>query len=160
MNKFYYFTLNYYCISYAQDNKSYDVVSGQTLISVYLFLWDFAISFIRETESLSTLYLIQLIFSCLPCVVIAYVVIVLLITIVCFFCIAEGMKKCEVLCVCIFGSLLFLCIGFCANCFDENKCCECNCECCRTCGYCCFDCLDCLGCYDCFGDEKAVREAP
>ena len=66
MNKFYYFTLNYYCISYAQDKKSFDVVSGQTLISVYLFLWDFAISFIRETESLSTLYLVQLIFSYLP----------------------------------------------------------------------------------------------
>ena len=154
MNKFYYFTLNYYCISYAQDKKSFDVVSGQTLISVYLFLWDFAISFIRETESLSTLYLVQLIFSCLPCVVIAYVVIVFLFYMACLFCIAEGEKKCKVLCICIFGSLSFLCIGFCANCLeDDEKCCECNCECCRTCGYCCFDCLDCLGCYDCFGDE-------
>lgn len=38
MNKIYYFTLMYYCISYSEDKKGVDLISGSTLISVSLFI--------------------------------------------------------------------------------------------------------------------------
>ena len=52
MNKFYYFTLTYFCISYAQENKQLDVISGDTLISIYLLIWDIIISFIIDYSPL------------------------------------------------------------------------------------------------------------
>ncbi len=46
MNKFYYFTLIYYCISYTEDKKQFELISGSTLISIYLSISDLIVSLI------------------------------------------------------------------------------------------------------------------
>jgi hypothetical protein len=49
MSKFYHFTLIYYCISYTEDKKQFELISGSTLISIYLSISDFIISFIKNS---------------------------------------------------------------------------------------------------------------
>ena len=40
MNKFFYFTLIYYSLSISEDNKGFELISGSTLTSVYLLIWN------------------------------------------------------------------------------------------------------------------------
>ena len=48
MNKFYYFTLNYYCIYTSEDIKKFDIIPGSSLISIYISIWDFILSLIKS----------------------------------------------------------------------------------------------------------------
>ena len=72
MNKFYYFTLTYYCLSYSEKKKKFELLSGSTLISIYLFIWETIASLIRDYIPLYQLYIIQFILSILPCFVILF----------------------------------------------------------------------------------------
>ena len=70
MNKFFYFTLIYHCIGFAEMKKKFDLISGSTLISIYLIIWDLIVSFIRDISSLNGLYITQLVISIFPCLAI------------------------------------------------------------------------------------------
>ena len=64
MNKFYYFTLVFYCISYSEEKRKFELISSSTLISIYISIMNFIISLIRNNISLKALYIIQLVFAC------------------------------------------------------------------------------------------------
>ena len=81
MNKFYYFTLNYYCIYTSEKNNSFELISGSTLISIYLIVWDYIIEKIKneiperksdtDYDYFIILYIIQIVFSSIPSLIIA-----------------------------------------------------------------------------------------
>ena len=162
MNKFYYFSLNYFCVSYENKEKKFDIVSGDTLISVYLFIWDIIISYLIEYSSLYNLYITQIVLSCLPALVIIGYIILYFIFVI-FLCFSsEGSEKIlSTICTCFFF-LSLLCFGGCCldSLFNEDnendmakgvnyKDCGCECSCCDDCCYFCFDLLDCLKCDNC-----------
>ena len=77
MNKFYYFTLNYYYTYTSEVNKKFNVLSSSTLISMYILVYDFIIWIIKFIISLFTthyyiqvLIAIQIICSTLPSIIV------------------------------------------------------------------------------------------
>ena len=162
MNKFYYFTLIYFCISFSESKKKFELISGSTLISIYLFIWNLIISLIRDLSSLNRLYITQIVFASIPSLIVAYFIISFIFSTLCSFCKCESFECFGILfCLCC-----FLCCfgGFWINIFlDIDNCdCDCDCDCCDLNCYCCIDCFDCLDCcccrccdccecYDCFG---------
>ena len=177
INKFYHFTLIYYCISYSEAKKQYDLISGSTLISFYLFVWETIISLIRDYLPLNILYIIQVIIGVFPSLYIVMLIIA-------FFYLSMNPKRScsfNMSNLCCYFSFIFLLGGFWCNnkiysnsgeCISGAICCSsdytCDCDCCDLNCYCCFDflnffkCFDCCGsyccsccecwdCYDCFG---------
>ena len=47
MNKYYYFSFIYYCISISEDKKGFELISGATLISIYLLIWNFIFNLLK-----------------------------------------------------------------------------------------------------------------
>ena len=77
MNKFYYFTLNYYCLCVSKTNKGLELISGSTLISLYIMVWNFIRIFINEiVGNIETLYFIQIIFISLPSLLIGLIILI------------------------------------------------------------------------------------
>ena len=62
LNKFYYFTLIYFCLSFSEKKKKLEVISGATLISFYIIGFNFIISLILYISP-RDLIIIQLVFS-------------------------------------------------------------------------------------------------
>ena len=166
MNKFYYFTLIYYCISYS-ERKKFDLISGSTLISIYLFIWETITSLIRDYMSLNALFIMQIVLSVFPCFCIAVPILALLVVTInpCYPC-YHKLALCFYFlsyAICFGGfwmtdsifrgssdffSKLFDSILHCkCNCEYTNEC-NCNCDCCEDCGYCCFDFLNFFCCFD------------
>ena len=162
MNKFYYFTLIYYCISYSEQKKKFDLISGSTLISVYLFILELITSSIRDSSPLKSLYITQLVFACLfPCLIFVLYCCTFLIYMICkpiklpYFIIFT-------MCFC---SYIFCFGGFYwwnfqlkleEMCVDENEnckcdCSKCSCNCCKESSIClcCFDFLNFFRCFNC-----------
>ena len=140
MGKFYHFTLNYYCISYSEDNKKFELISGSTLISFYLLIWEFIISLIKSScdeKSINALYITQLVISCLVILYFLIIMISFIISKTSFMAdCCDFLNEIEKLCFC-FLLFCFCCAGFwySPEVFDhidcENSCtCECDCESC------------------------------
>ena len=76
MNKFYYFTLNYYCIFTAEKYKKFEIISNSSLISIYIAIWNLILTLIKasipdevnsdEYNYYNILYIIQIVFSSIP----------------------------------------------------------------------------------------------
>ena len=154
MNKFYHFSLIFFCVSYSEQIKTFELIPGSTLISIYLFIWDIIISLIRENSSFKSLYITQIVFSCLyPCIIIIFLIAG---GIIVYFC--GPYKDCKDRLSCLFSICsFFLCFGgFWYSpevSYNINKCfhtceCNCDCDCCKDSCYCCYDCLDFFNCYD------------
>ena len=62
LNKFYYFTLIYFCLSYSEQKKGFELISGATLISLYITAFNFIFSLIIYVGA-KTLITFQLVFS-------------------------------------------------------------------------------------------------
>ena len=164
MNKFFYFTLIYYCISY-KNLKDFELISSASLISIYVAIWNIAVSIIRSYISLKVLYYIQIVFSSIPS---------LFVIIAMFILIGKSFLYCNIIkdFLCFF-SFIFLGGGlwFKYNVFEKSychntcKCCrcccfclgkECYCDCCCCdqdiccCKCCCFEEDSCCRCLDCF----------
>ena len=168
MNQFYQFTLIYYCISYSEEKKQFEIISSSTLISLYIFLWKIIISLIRDYSSLFWLYIIQIILSVFPCFFI-------LIILILFIFIIFDRQKCgdKIPLICCYCSFIFCFGGFWFNetildnltdyfnqisvCNSDFNCnCNCcHCPCCDKISHCCFEfcdflcCCDCCTCYQC-----------
>ena len=142
MNKFYYFTLTYYCISYSEDKKGFELISGSTLISIYIMIWELILNFIREffdRDNIKILYIIQIVFSSIPSLIVGILIIISI-----FYSIYD----------CSFFKLLFCFLSFliCGGGLwfkMEGKDCDCE-ECCYNFCECCEICGDCFGC-SCIG---------
>ena len=177
INKFYYFTLIFYCLSYSEEKRKFELISSSTLISVYLFIINTIISLIRTYIPLKVLYIIQLIFACcFPCICILLILIYLF----CIFINPETScsRKLTFLCfissfICCFGGFwmtgdFYNRLNYSTSEEDFDCSCDCFCDCC----YCWIDCLDyiydkcgckdicprvmckccnCCVCYDCGG---------
>ena len=169
MNRFFCFTLNYYCISYSEDKKKkFELISGSTLISIYLYLWNTIISLIRDYTPINILYKVQII----TCIYPGYISFLIVCMLFLLFCMADNCRKKSSL-FCCFCSFL-LCFGgfwFSNELFenfyykkDETKngcfCGICNlCHCCDCCDCCeCYDCLECCTCCYCCGDEYRCND--
>ena len=73
MNKFYYFTLNYYCIYTSEKNNKFDIISSSSLISFYIFIWNLALTFLKSSISddyYNILYIIQIVFDSIPSLIV------------------------------------------------------------------------------------------
>ena len=151
MNKFYYFTLIFYCISYSEENKKFELISGSTLISLYLLVWDTVVSLIRQSCSLLGLYLTQIVFSSIPCLFIIFILIAIFIGLSCSKELACEDRIHIILCCFSF----FVCFGgfwVQEDSFDKITRCNCKCDCSDVDCYCCFDCLEFCSCLECFED--------
>ena len=147
INKFYYFTLIFYCLSYSEEKRKFELISSSTLISVYLFIINTIISLIRTYIPLKVLYIIQLIFACcFPCICILLILIYLF----CIFINPETScsRKLTFLCfissfICCFGGFwmtgdFYNRLNYSTSEEDFDCSCDCFCDCC----YCWIDCLD------------------
>ena len=162
MNKFYYFTLTYYCISYSEAKKKYDLISGSTLISLYLFILEIINSSIRDSSNLKSLYITQIVLACLlPCLIFLFYFCSFAIYTMC----TQKFSYCFIFLLCFLSHIC--CFGGFYWWYIENQlescmigengdlkcdCEKCNCNSCRnssTC-YCCFDFLNFFKCFDCF----------
>ena len=73
MNKFYYFTLNYYCIYESEKNKNLEIISNSSLISFYIFIWNMILILIKSNipdnsadyNYFKILYILQITFASL-----------------------------------------------------------------------------------------------
>ena len=52
LNKFYYFTLNYYCIYTAEKNNKFELISTSSLVSFYIIIWNLALTFIYNSNNI------------------------------------------------------------------------------------------------------------
>ena len=111
MSKFYHFTLIYFCISYSEDKKKFELISGSTLITIYLSIWEFIISFIKnlcDENSINSLYITQLVISCL---VLLYFLFMLSLVVADKMCSASDCPECfkELGKLCCFLTSFFVC---------------------------------------------------
>ena len=76
MNKFFYFTLNYYCIYTSEEEKNFDLISSSTLISIYLNVFSFILNRAKvmipkridddDYDYIKILYIIHIVFASIP----------------------------------------------------------------------------------------------
>ena len=86
MNKFFYFKLNYYYLYTAEKDKKFEIISGSSLISIYISIWNLILALIKASipdEKISDdynyyniLYIIQIVFSSVPALGVATFIIV------------------------------------------------------------------------------------
>ena len=149
MNKFYHFTLIYYCISYSEAKKKFELISGSTLISIYLLVWDSIVSLIRDNCELNNLYITQIVFSSFPCLFILISTIIIFIGLAC-----SKELHCEdrisIICCCFSFHFCFGGFWIQEDTFSNIINCKCDCNCSNVDCYCYFDCLDYCCCLDCF----------
>ena len=176
MNKFYYFTLNYYCSYTSEDNKKFEFISSSTLVSIYMLLWDILLSFLKliiskyeKKNYIQVLIIIQIVVSS-PYALAIGIILIFMLLYLCCSC------TCHKFFLCLLS--FFLCGGglwvkmdiMCNYSFDCCEMCENGCCCCELndtylyCNCCCCDeksscysekcdnsngfdlCLDCPGC--------------
>ena len=78
LNKFYYFTLIYFCLSYSEKKKGLELISGATLISLYITAFNFVINFILYLGT-KGLIILQLIFSSFIALFWLFIIIVMIV---------------------------------------------------------------------------------
>ena len=146
MNKFFYFTFTYYCIKIAEEEKGFDLVSGSTLISLYLSIWNVFFQYVLNLLPDNILLIIQMI----PSVIITLII--------CYFFFYN------LFCRGIFWRTFFYIFFYFFACGGIwfFKCCEC-CSCCRCCK--CFEtkenfdkCCDCGIFNKCCEHEELVNK--
>jgi hypothetical protein len=127
VNKFFYFTINFYILSFLEATKGLDLIPISSVISAYFSIGEIFIDFVGEypnEDNIKILYIIQIIFSILG----SLIVIFMICSIFCIFCTSlKLLFKCLFCCF----SFLFCFSGFCfdyEHCDDEesNRCCDCS----------------------------------
>lgn len=144
LNKFYYFLLTYYSISYSEKQKGSDLLSSSTLISIYLLIWNFFYDCLVDYINYKVLYFIQFISSGFLSLMFVLLIFCLMLS----SCLSDGCCFCCIWYICFGWTLLFClydenshdCWGF----YIDDKYFKCKCF-----------CLDCHCCEKCdFDDDK------
>ena len=149
MNKFYYFILTYYSLSYSESKKGSELISASTLVSIYLLLWNSFFDILVENCYYGILKFFQFFFSGFVSSIFIYMII----SLKCIMCSNFGCCLSCISCICCCWILIFFyynkashdCWGFYLN--EEEKC-HCKCFCC-DCG--------CLGSCE-FEDDSEENE--
>ena len=178
MNKFYFFTLHYYCIYTSEKYQKFEIISNSSLISIYISIWNIILALIKTSipENINSnqfncdkiLYIIQIIFSSIPALGVAVFIVVGLFN-------SSGLYSCLMTCNCIecvktfsLHKFLFCLVSFilcCGGCWNrlinfqeyDYNCCGFD-DCCDIAGNCCdVYCLDnYIYCVCCYCDEKSL----
>jgi len=127
VNKFFYFTINFYIISFLEATKGLDLIPISPVISAYFSIGEIFIDFIAkypDDDNIKSLYIIQIIFSTLG----SLIVIFMIFSMFCVFFISLKLFIKGLFC---FFSFLLCFSGFCydyEHCDDEenNQCCDCS----------------------------------
>lgn len=135
LNKFFIFSINYYCIDIYNKNKGNEIIFSQSiLITIYLFIIDKIIDIINKiVKNDVILVAIQILFS----LIIGFLSLCILI-----YNIILGICKC--FCFCIEGNCYcnFCCCNkdsiYCRYCYSQ--CCDYHCSYCQCCNICYFLC--------------------
>lgn len=144
MNKFYYFIFSYYCVNISLDRKGFEIISGSTIISLYLLAWNFVYNFIIiNLISVNVLIIIQFI----PSIIVFFILVIMIGYHMCF----EG-KFWRTLIYLLFffvgGGIWFF------ECFKDDErfdCCCKECDCCNN-----KECLD--NCLKKLNDTKCIKK--
>ena len=117
MNKFYFFTFTYYCLKTAEKTKGIDLVSGSTLITIYISIWNLITGVISNLFSNHILFSIQL----LP----SSIITLLFLSLIAYNLFCRGI---------FWRTFLYIFFYFfaCGGCWFFGCCCKC----CRNCCYC------------------------
>ena len=146
MNKFFFFTSTYYCLSYSEDQQGFELISSSTLISIYLVIWDLFYNSMRDYLPIQVLFIIQLVPSGYYSISFTFKMFMAMIT--------SGSVLGFIVSFC-FIFYLFCCFGGLFNCFACDKefqdfigcyinkdddscyciCCCCECKCCNNCNF-------------------------
>ena len=152
LNRFYYFALNYFCIRISEKEKGFELISGSTLISLYIFMWEIIVKFIIYLSNDTALFIIQIISSIIPFLIFIGIIFILFSYIIYnglrslfhFLLIFMGGGICYDLDYCLEGCYFFNRVFYCEccccdlwspyfcdccfnNCYDYKKCCCCDC---------------------------------
>ena len=117
MNKFYFFTFTYYCLKTAEKTKGIDLVSGSTLITIYISIWNLITGVISNLFSNHILFSIQL----LP----SSIITLLFLSLIAYNLFCRGI---------FWRTFLYIFFYYfaCGGCWFFGCCCKC----CRNCCYC------------------------
>ena len=124
LNKYYYFTLLYFCLTYSEEQDGFNLISSSTLISLYISAFDFIISIIGVLGTKSVI-IIQLVFSCFVGIFWLFIIIAFLVNMI-----KDKTIKPIVRTLCLFLCRFFIFCLIMAF-IDENK--KCYCQCCDDC---------------------------
>lgn len=120
LNKFYYFTLIYFCLSYSEQKKGFELISGATLISLYITAFNFIFSLIIYVGA-KTLITFQLVFSSIIALFWLLIIIIII-----YSAIKEKSTNVIKYIFCLFFCRFFL-LCFASFFLDENRqCCCCK----------------------------------
>ena len=127
VNKFFYFTINFYIISFLEATKGLDLIPISPVISTYFSIGEIFIDFIAKypnDDNIKSLYIIQIIFSTLGSLIAIFMTCSIL-------CISCTSLKLFIKCLFCFFSFLLCFSGFCydyEHCDDEesNQCFDCS----------------------------------
>ena len=151
MNKFYYFTLNYYCLYTSEETKKFEIISGSSLISFYILIWNVAMLILKsiipdekvddDYNYFNILYIIQLIFACIPSFFVAFTIIVGFISSLGLLSFVQYGFDCEELKSSFFPHRFLFCLCSILFCFgglwlDFNGMDDCKIECCHLGDFC------------------------
>ena len=95
LTKFYFFTFNFYCVNISNEQKGYELImSGSTLISLYLLIWNLILKklILNKIKNDMILYIIQLVFSFF---ILLYFILFQCCGLKCDFCFDEPCKFCD-----------------------------------------------------------------
>ena len=95
LTKFYFFTFNFYCVNISNEQKGYELImSGSTLISLYLVIWNLILKYLilNNIKNDMILYIIQLVVSFF---IFIYFILFQCCCIKCDFCVDEPCLFCD-----------------------------------------------------------------
>lgn len=138
-SKFFYLIITFYSLCLSEEAKGFELISGSTLVSLYLLLWNILLSYLMKIN-FSALFILQIVFSMIIVFIIAVFTLV-------------SLACCGFLFFCKMFFLLFIMIFCFGGLFirvkeneDDEYCCGCICQ--RGCDFYCMCCNHKIDCYD------------
>jgi len=159
MNKFYYFTFIYYNLSISEDKKGLDLMSGATLISIYLLIWNLFRDILINYVYVHFLAGIQFAFSVL--ISLLFLSFLIIWCYLVFFYI-NVYKELEININKFYIFCNFCCFSFCMYSKDNHDCCgyifhqngDCIWKCCCMSCICCKNCID----FSIYDDDNLIDQ--
>lgn len=164
MDRFYLLSFNYFCVSLEElYDKSELLISGSTFISLYLYIGDIIFNIMKEKLEIKILYIFQIIFSSIVCLLLIIVLVQFVIVSLKRGAIINFLLCLFSYCLC-FGGIWYLndekdclfCCENCRNCFIcycEDRLCKFYCCCCNSS----FECCECCECCNCCEKHKYLE---
>ena len=151
ITQMFYFSLNYFCLCISeQENNNEFLISGSILITIYVKIWSFIYSTIKDNiESEEFIFAFQLALACIIIIVFLY-----------YLFISKSKFKYIICNNCMNCNICGLCKSFCPylsyNIYCQEGVQYCDCCCCDS--DCCCYCAQCQSCYKCVCCKKLSND--